>query len=72
MRFGGTMSMNRLVTTATIAGLFVLAESVAAQQAVILVRHAEKETDPAKLQGVADRDVPLSDAGKERANHVPL
>lgn len=40
---------------------------VPAQQAVILVRHAEKETDPAKLKGVADKDVPLNEAGIERA-----
>jgi broad specificity phosphatase PhoE len=38
-----------------------------AQRAVILVRHAEKETDPAVLNGRPDLAVPLSAAGKERA-----
>ena len=49
-----------------------LAESAVAQRAVILVRHAEKETDPAALKGVADKDVPLSDAGNERAKALAM
>ena len=44
-----------------------LAETAAAQRAIILVRHAEKETNPAALKGIADKDVPLSEAGKGRA-----
>jgi len=49
-----------------------VAQSAVAQRAIILVRHAEKETDPAALKGVADKDVPLSDAGRERAKALAV
>jgi broad specificity phosphatase PhoE len=54
-------------TTIALLIAFMFAESAAAQRAIILVRHAEKETDPAGLKGVADKDVPISEVGKERA-----
>jgi ribosomal protein L12E/L44/L45/RPP1/RPP2 len=56
-----------MLRPAAIVFALVIADLATAQQAVILVRHAEKETDPAKLKGVADRDVPLNEAGIERA-----
>src|SRR5690348_11909570 len=48
--------------------LLTLATPAPAQRAVILVRHAEKETDPAKLVGLDDRQIPLSEAGETRAD----
>ena len=59
--------MERRAHWATLVCVMILAWTAAAQQAVILVRHAEKETNPQALQGLADKDVPLSEAGKERA-----
>jgi hypothetical protein len=53
--------------TAVLA-LLSLATPALAQQAVILVRHAEKETDPAKLVGLNDCQVPLSKEGETRAD----
>jgi broad specificity phosphatase PhoE len=39
-----------------------------AQRAIILVRHAEKETDRAKIGGLPDDQIPLSNAGETRAD----
>jgi len=59
--------MNRRVFFGSL-GLFLAAAAAApAQQAVILVRHAEKEIDPAKIAGLADKDIPLRKAGETRA-----
>ena len=56
-----------MLRSAAFVFALLIADLVSAQQAVILVRHAEKETDPAKLKGVADKDVPLNEAGAARA-----
>jgi hypothetical protein len=60
-------SMKRRIAAAGIACLVVFSSTGNAQQAIFLVRHAEKETNPQVLQGVPDQSVPLSAAGKERA-----
>jgi phosphohistidine phosphatase SixA len=44
------------------------ATSARAQRSVILVRHAEKETDAAKVTDLDDLKIPLSCAGKTRAD----
>jgi len=43
------------------------AEFASAQRAIIVVRHAEKETVLAAKKTFEDKDMPLSDLGKERA-----
>jgi hypothetical protein len=59
--------MDRCFALVTVVSALILSTIGNAQQAIILVRHAEKETNQQTLQGVADKDVPLSKAGKERA-----
>ena len=61
----------RLFTRALLTASHLVAVWAApapAQQAVILVRHAEKETDPAKVKGLSDLQIPLSRAGETRAD----
>lgn len=59
--------MERRSVFVSLACLLMCATTGAAQQAIILVRHAEKETDPTVIQGLADRNIPLSETGKARA-----
>jgi len=59
--------MDRFIALIAVVTLFLANGTAPGQQAIILVRHAEKETNPQALQGVADKDVPLNAAGKERA-----
>ena len=52
------------------AGYLVLAiftATVQAQHAIILVRHADKETDQTIVKDLPDQQIPLSDVGKARA-----
>jgi broad specificity phosphatase PhoE len=50
------------------ATLLVSGSVVRAQSAVIIIRHADKETDPTKVAGLDDLSIPLSPAGKTRAD----
>jgi phosphohistidine phosphatase SixA len=60
--------MNASRTAALVALLLLVPAPARAQRAVILVRHADKETDPAKVAGLDDLQIPLSAAGKTRAD----
>lgn len=63
----------KTVLIGCLSSLILLAFSspTQAQRAILVVRHAEKETDPAKLLDVKnDLQTPLSEAGRARAEEL--
>jgi broad specificity phosphatase PhoE len=61
-------SMRTYVTAlAQFLFLAALIPTAQAQRAIIVVRHADKETDPKILSGLSDEEIPLSLSGRIRA-----